>query len=117
MISESELKLLREEQLKYLPQRGIIRRRNFLGAEESFALSVIATDVPCRLTPGFGLWRQVADKYQGITAYTGTFPHGTDIAAGDELIDEASNTYQVRDTMSPKSYETAVRALFDKVTD
>jgi len=117
VITERELKLLRAEQEKFMPNRCTIRRRSYVGGEDEYVPSIIFEDKPCRLWPGFGIWRQTADRFQGITAYTVTLPYGSDIRAGDELIDEESRTYQVRDALSPKSYETAVRALLDLVTD
>ena len=117
MITERELELLRAEQKKFMPNRCSVRRRSFVGGEESYVPSFVMEDQQCRLTPGFGIWRQIADRFQGITAYTVTLPYGSDIRAGDELIDEESRTYQVRDALSPKTYETAVRALLDLVTD
>lgn len=117
MMTEQELTLLREEQLRWMPQRSTIKRRDYVGGEEVHIPQTIATGVKCRLTPGFGLWRQIADRFQGITAYTGTFPYGTDIKAADELIDDTSRTFQVRDSLHPKAHETAVRVLLDLVTD
>ncbi len=118
MITEKELEVLREEQERFLPNVALqIKRKSYVGGAGIFMADPIAANVPCRLTPGYGVWRNVADRFQGITAFTLTMPYGTDIKAGDELIDEDSRTYQVRDTLAPKGYSTAVRALLDLVTD
>lgn len=117
-ITEKELQSLREEQEKFLPNIALqIKRKSFVGGEQTYVPDVIATDVPCRLTPGYGTWRNVADKFQGITAFQFTAAYGVDIKAGDELVDENSLTYQVRDVLAPKAYSTATRALLDLVTD
>lgn len=116
-IPEEEIEVLREEQLKFLPDSdGIIKRKSYVQGEEQFAYDTIASDVSYRLTPGFGLWRSVADRYQGVTAFTGTFPYGTDIKAADKFI-AGVRTFEVRDTLGPKGYSTAVRVLLDLVTD
>ena len=115
MITEKELELLRAEQNKLLPETGDIKRRNFQnGLQGDFEFW--SRNNPCRLTPGFGVWRESADRFQGITAFTLTLPWGTDIKAGDKII-VGSRTFEVRDALIPKSYDTAVRVLLDLVTD
>jgi hypothetical protein len=118
MISEEELDLLRAEQLKYLPgTEGVIKRVSYLGGDQLSAPDTIASGLSYRLLPGFGLWREVADRFQGVTAFTITLPYGTDLKASDIFIDDGSLTFQVRDVLAPKGYSTAVRALLDLVTD
>jgi len=116
-ITERELELLRQEQTKFFPNEATCKRSSYVGGEQVAVPNTVFTSRPCRFTPGFGVWRQVADQYVGITAYTVTFAYETDVKAGDQLIDDESRSYQVRDVLHPKGYETAVRALLDLVTD
>jgi hypothetical protein len=117
-ISEEELNLFRVEQEKFLPQRVIIRRKFFAGGDAvEYEKQTIHEDVPCRLTAGFGMWRVVADKFQGITPFTATLPYSQDVRAGDILVDESSRVFEVRDVQAPNSYQTAKRCLCDLVTD
>lgn len=116
-ITNRELESLRAEQLKFLPSTASCKRNSYVGGEDISIPEFIFHNTACRFTPGFGLWRQVADQFVGITAYTVTFPYGTDVKAGDQLIDASSRTFHVRDVMHPKDYETATRALLDLVTD
>lgn len=117
-ITEGELELIRIEQEKFMPQRVIIRRRFFAGGDAvEYEKQTVHEDVPCRLTSGFGMWRVVADRFQGITPFTAELPFGQDVKAGDILVDEDSRTFEVRDIMAPNSYQTAKRCLCDLVTD
>ena len=116
-ITDGELADLRSIQQDFMPDDdGIIKRKSYVQGEEKFAYDTIAENVRHRLTPGFGLWRAVADRYQGVTAFTGTFPYGTDIKAADKFI-SGVRTFEVRDALQPKGYSTAVRVLLDLVTD
>jgi hypothetical protein len=115
-ITSLELDSIRSEQETFLPDLVIIRRRAYIG-DDFFDFRNIATDVPCRLTPGLGFWRTVADKFQGITPYRATVAWTQDLKAGDTIIDAASRVYEVRDVQAPSSYQTAKQALCDLVTD
>jgi hypothetical protein len=115
-ITALEIELLREEQLVYMPQLVKIRRRQFFGDNES-AYETIAEKVRTRITPGFGFWRVVADRFQGITAFTITMPWNQDCRAGDVVIDSMGNTYEIRDAKNPSTYHTALQLLADKVND
>jgi hypothetical protein len=115
-VTEAELDSIREAQLDFMPDLSIIRRRSYVGDDE-FATGNVALDVPCRVTPGYGTWRLVADRFQGITPFTLTFPYGTDIKAGDQVVDDEARTFEVRDVKSPNSYDTAIQVLADLVTD
>lgn len=115
-VTERELRGIREAQEMYMPQRVVIRRRQFSGDSE-FEPVNIAVDVPCRFTPGFGFWRAVADRYQGVTPYRATVPYDQDVKAGDTLVDEESRVFEVRDVLAPESYQTAKQVLTDLVTD
>lgn len=115
-ITQLELDLLREEQITYMPERVRIRRADFSGDNERDYFDHVL-DVWARITPGFGFWRAVADRYQGITAFTITLPWDTDVRASDVIIDGNGRVYEVRDTQDPKTYHTALRVLCDRVND
>lgn len=116
MITPGELESLRAAQKDFLPDLVTVQKRSFVGGEEQYAYDTVASDVACRLTPGFGVWKLVADRYQGVTAYTVTFAYGQELSSAYRLIDATSHTYEVREVMIPKSYATAVRALLDLVS-
>jgi Phage head-tail joining protein len=115
-ITQLELELLREEQITYMPEKVKIRRPRFAGDNER-DYEDIAVKVWARLTPGFGFWRSVADRYQGITAFTITMPWDTDCQAGDIIIDSSDRAYEVRDTKDPSTYHTALQVLCDRISD
>lgn len=115
-ISDRELQEIRAEQEKYLPGRATIRGSEFI-AEGRIADGTIASNVPYRSVPGFGFFREVADRMAGVTAYTLTFPVGTPIVVGNKVIDETSGeTFEVRDVRDHKSYQTVVQVLGDRIS-
>lgn len=115
-ITKLELELLREEQITYMPERVRIRRPDFSGDNER-DYRTVAEKVWARITPGWGMWRAVADRYQGVTAFTITMPWDTDIQAGDTIIDGLNRVFEVRDTKDPSTYHTALQMLVDRVSD
>jgi hypothetical protein len=115
-LTQLELDLLREEQITYMPERVKIRRVDFPGDNER-EYGDHLTDVWARITPGFGFWRAVADRFQGITAFTITMPWDTDVHASDVIIDSHGRAYEVRDTKDPSTYHTALQVLCDRVND
>lgn len=115
-ITQLELELLREQQLVFMPQKVKIRRRTFTGDNE-VGFATIEENVRARITPGFGFWRTVADRFQGITAFTVTLPWNTDVQASDAIIDEEERVFEVRDVKAPSTFHTAAQALCDRVTD
>jgi hypothetical protein len=116
MITELELRKMRIEQEKYMRDRVLIRRREFFGDTESSYADHLE-DVPARFHPGFGFWRLVADRFQGITAFTVTMPWDTDIKASDVIVDSQSRVFEVRDVAAPKTLHTARMCLCDLTTD
>jgi hypothetical protein len=116
-ITPREIESLRVEQLKFMPSTATCKRKSWVGGEEVSIPETVWRDSICRFTPGFGVWRQVADQFVGITAFTFTAPYGTDLRAGDQIIDSESRSYEVRDVLAPKDYDTNVRALLDLVRD
>lgn len=115
-ITQLELDLLREEQVTYMPEKVKIRRADFAGDNERDYYTHLES-VWARITPGFGFWRSVADRYQGITAFTITLPWDTDVRASDVILDSNGRFYEVRDTKDPSTYHTALQVLCDRVND
>jgi head-tail adaptor len=115
-ITQLELELLREEQITYMPERVKVRRTNFAGDNER-DYETVHEGLWARITPGFGMWRVVADRFQGITAFTITVPWDSDVRAADAIIDAAGRVYEVRDTKDPSTYHTALQLLCDRVND
>lgn len=114
MITEKQLNTLRENQERLMPNKVTVKRRLNLGEDEG-RYETVLEDQKCRYTPGFGYWRLVADRFQGITPFTLGFPYETDVRAGDHIIDEYAHNYEVRDVRDPASYHTAVQVLADQV--
>ena len=100
----------------FMPQLSIIRRWANIGGGER-ERGIVATDVPTRYTAGWGPFRVVADRYQGITPYTITVPWDTDVRVDDEFVDEEARTFHIRSRRKPGSYITAVQLLGDLVND
>src|SRR5687767_13228153 len=88
-VTTGEIDLIREHQEAFLPDTVIIRRRKYAGDGE-FAPKIVGEDIAARITPGFGSWRDVADRFQGITAFTISVAHDQEIEAGYEVIDQNS---------------------------
>src|SRR5580765_8226596 len=116
-VTDRELQEIRDAQEEYLPDVSVIRRKDFLGGDSDYDKPILAVGVPTRFTPGFGQWRLVADRFQGVDAFVVTVPWDQDLRPGDEIVDSGARTYQVRAVKAPSSYQTAKQALCDKVTD
>lgn len=117
-ITDAELADIRAEQAKYMPNEVIIKRKTYTGGEYGagdFTLETLATEVKARLTPGFGVFRPVADRFQGVNPYTVTVPWDQDIRVGDVVIDEDSVSYEVRSVRNRSSYQTATQTLCDRI--
>jgi hypothetical protein len=115
-ISEAELDKIREQQEVFMTSLVTVKRRKYL-ADNEFTPETIATKVNARITPGFGFWREVADRFQGITAYSLTFHWNQDIQAGDVIVDTSDRVFEVRDVRSPSTYHTARQALADRISE
>jgi len=115
-ITSRELESMREHQEVFMPDLISIRRPVFFGDNER-EWETVYQNVPARVTPGFGFWRAVADRFQGITAYTVTVPWDQEVQAGWVLIDAASRAYEVRDVRAPSTFPTARQLLVDRVSD
>lgn len=115
-VTDTELDGIREAQADFMPQSVVIRRKDFI-ADGAFQQINVAIEVPARIVPGFGYWRSVADRFQGITPFRITVPWDQEIAAGYTVVDEESRVYEVRDVLAPATYQTAKQVLTDLVTD
>ena len=89
--------LIEELRAKHLRMMG-----NLVGLkrQEPFAPGVeddgyVARDVPARITAGYGTFRDVADRFGGVTPYTVTVPYDQDVRPGDRWIDEDGNVFNV----------------------
>ena len=114
-ITQSELDLIRENQLAFMPTLVRIRRLDATDGDAEYADAY--TEVPARITPGFGTWRQSADRFQGITPFQVTMPWDQDVKAGDEVVDVYGRTFRVRDVLTGGSYITAKKSLCDLIED
>jgi hypothetical protein len=116
-VTQRELDSIRDAQLDFLPDTILQTKRKFYDGDNGFERQPYLSNIASRFTPGFGRWTIIADRFQGITAFTVTVPWDTDIIAGDELIDDESRTFEVRDSRSPSTYQTAKQLLVDLITD
>lgn len=115
-ITDGEIASIREAQEEFMPDSGIIKRREFFGDQEQEYFPTDGVVRPACVTPGFGIWRLVADRFAGITAYTITMHWDVDIQAGDIFISD-NRVFEIRDVKSPESYVTAKQCLADLTTD
>lgn len=114
-ITEQELAQIRAEQEVFMPNRITIRGESYI-AEDEAVPSNIATDVRARITPGFGFFRVVADRHQGITAFTITMPWDQVVKVGNQIVDQTTReVFEVRDVRDHKTYQTALQVLGDRV--
>ena len=116
MITERELEQMRKEQEKFMPDKVIIKERKFFGDTESDYYAIDDEFHPCRIIPGFGVWRTVADRFQGITAYVLTFTWDELVRPGYIAV-HGSTVYEIRDVKTDSSYQTALQALCDRTTE
>lgn len=115
MMTDRELDLLRTEQVKWMKSRVTIRGLSYM-AEDEPADATIAKDVPARIKAGFGFFREIADRIQGITAYTITLPWDQSIAVGNKIIDQdTEQVFEVRDVRDKNTYQTATQVLGDRI--
>lgn len=115
-ITERELDSIRDAQAVFMPNLCEIWREGYAG-DDMYEHERHDTDVPCRVMPGFGQWREVADRFQGVTFYTITMPWDQDVRAGDRVVDVYGRTFQVRDVKSASTYQTARQCLTEWLED
>jgi len=80
------------------------------GMEET---SVIEKAVPGRITAGYGTFRDVADRFSGVTPYTITVPYDKDVRPGDRWVDEEGRVFNVLDVRTTGTWHTATVTLCD----
>lgn len=114
-ITQAEIDLLRSNQEAFLPSLMDLSRMQYEDGSGEYA--VLYRKVPCRLSAGFGVWRQVADRFQGIKAYNATLKWDQDLLAGDELSDTYGRIFKVRDVSSDSSYLSAKRCLLEAIEE
>jgi hypothetical protein len=117
-----DVKFLRPtmDALKHKYQPGMMGNRISVRRQQPLAPNVeddgyVLTNVLARITAGYGTFRDVADRFSGITPYTISCPLGTDIRPGDYIVDEEGVTYHVRDVRDHGTFEAVVNALCDWV--
>lgn len=115
-ITDRELRAIREEQQKFMPQRVLIRKNVNIGGGQR-APKTLASDVPARFKAGPGRFRIEADRMNIITPLVLSVPYGTDLKPGYEVVDENATVFYVRDVRTPSSLETAIQSLVEQVTD
>ena len=115
-ITHPELDLWREEQLKWLLDRGRLERKmQGEGNDDPYYLP-LREDVPVRISAGYGTFRQVADRFQGLNIYALTFMYDEDVAPDDKLIDADGNEYHIKVVRNHSSIQTATQTIAELVT-
>jgi len=115
-ITDRELRAIREAQEEFMQGEAEIWRRVIIDGAGEYGK--IGDTVKCRITPGFmNLWREAADRYQGLTAYAITFPLGTDVKDGDKVYDAYGREFLVRDVKAVSTYHTALQVLGEMVNN
>lgn len=113
-ITDRELRAIREAQEEFMQDTAQIWRRVVIDGAGEYGQ--IGSDTKCRITPGFmNLWREAGDRYQGLTAYSMTFPVGTDVKDGDKVYDAYGREFLVRDVKAVSTYHTALQVLAEMV--
>lgn len=113
-ITDREIAAIREAQEEFMQGQAEIWRRVVIDGAGEYGK--IGPTVKCRIIPGFAnLWREVADRYQGLTVYAITFPVGTDVKDGDKVYDEYGREFLVRDVKATSTYHTALQVLGEMV--
>jgi hypothetical protein len=125
MPTAGEIAAIAEQRARTLDRLALIRREDFVG-EDSFEPITIYEHLPYRRTPGFGFYRDIADRFSSINAYMLVYPLSYQVDAYSDLIvpelklkdtvvDENDDAvFIVRDTR-PSSFETARTVLADRI--
>lgn len=116
-LTEQELQELRDAQQTFQAGDFIIRRREFFPPDDYDHRATVGDGIQGRLTAGFGQFRNIADRFQGITPFTFTVSWDQDIRADDEVLDNRGNIFHVRDVRKGNTYQSAIQCLVDLVTD
>lgn len=115
-ITDREIQSLREAQLQYMPSTGRVYRLE--KHDRTMDYGPFGGVVSCRVTPGFAtIWRLVADRYQGMVAFSLTMPWDTDIVAGDKFYDAYGREFMVRAVKQGSTYSTALQVLGELIEE
>lgn len=101
---------MRAAEQHYMDERVSIRR-DVIIAPNVEEPTTIASDVPARITAGYGTFRDVADRFSGVTPYVITVAYNQDAKPGDAVIDSEGNVYNVLDVRSKGTYHIATNCL------
>ena len=113
-ISDREIASIRRAQEEFMQDEAEIHRRVVIDGAGEYGK--IGPTTKCRIMPGYmNLWREVADRYQGLTMYALTFPVGTDVKDGDRVYDVYGRGFLVRDVKATSSYHTALQVFGEMV--
>lgn len=117
-ITEKEIDDIRTAQEVFIQSEGILRRREFIPPDDYDHYKTVGENIPVRVSAGFGTFRDIADRYQGITPFTLTFSWDQDVRADDQMLLTDGRVFHIRDTkVSGRYIHTATQCLADLVTD
>lgn len=115
-ITDKELVDIRTAQEAFMPSLIKVRRKVSVGDGE-WEYTDWSSEIQSRLTPGFGFWREVSDRFQGATFFTIAVPWDTDIRASDEVVDAYGRTFEIRAVRDSATFQTAKSVLAERVYD
>lgn len=113
VVSDLELAELKREREQYMDSLVDVKRDEVIAPNQEEPV-IVASGVRAQITAGYGTFRDVADRFSGITPYTISCPYETDIRPGDWLI-EGDMVYNVKDVRRHGTFEIVVNALCDWV--
>lgn len=114
-ITAQELKEMREAHEAFMPSELQIHSKQSVGdGEYEYFLE---STTKGRITSGFGIFRSVADRYQGVTFVTITVPWDTVVKANNRIYDAYGRAFEVRDSRDSGSFQTAKVLLCEGVED
>jgi hypothetical protein len=116
-ITERELDEIRTAQEVFIQSEGILRRREFIPPDDYDHRKTIGENISVRVSAGFGTFRDVADRFQGIIPFVLTFSWNQDVRADDELILTDGRVFHLRAIKAGLYIHTATQCLADLITD
>jgi hypothetical protein len=116
-ITTKELDDIRAAQNVFIQSEGILRRREFIPPDDYDHRKTIGEHIPVRVSAGFGTFRDVADRFQGIIPFVLTFSWDQDVRADDELLLTDGRVFHLRATKLGLHLHTATQCLADLITD
>jgi hypothetical protein len=114
-VTARELKEMREAQEAFMPTSIRVYNKVSVGDGEYDYAPDFTTKG--RITTGFGIFRAVADRYQGVSYVTISVPWDTDVRAGQRLYDAYGRAFEVRDVKDANTFQTAKVCLCEGVED